>query len=237
MMRYEGDQTALWDAMTDVDAPWLDAEEGGTWAIHGFAEHNKQIMHLWQAGKRGGRPKSPPTPPSNTEDTIHTLTLTPFANHMVSNANHMVSAFSVEAVIEAGRMAMIPEDVCRAYHDDREGAGWMDGKGRPVRSMPHDLSGFNRKWQSNRSPKQFGNGAVNGHNGSPKAAEGVWHLEKRMEAARREIDRIQANPDNKMQVEDSFDRVLKPEHMAKVKALKASISAMRQQMVGVEAVA
>jgi hypothetical protein len=238
MMRYEGDQTALWDAMTDVDAPWLDAEEGGTWAIHGFAEHNKQIMHLWEAGKRGGRPKSPPTPPSNnTEDTIHTLTLTPSSNHMVSNANHMVSAFSVEAVIEAGRMAMIPEDVCRAYHDDREGAGWMDGKGRPVRSMPHDLSGFNRKWQSNRSPKQFGNGSVNGHNGSPKPTEGVWHLEKRMEAARREIDRIQANPDNKMQVEDSFDRVLKPEHMAKVKLLKASISAMRQQMVGVEAVA
>jgi len=238
MMRYEGDQTALWDAMTDVEAPWLDAEEGGTWAIHGFAEHNKQIMHLWEAGKRGGRPKSPPTPPSNnTEDTIHTLTLTPFANHMVSNANHMVSGFSVEAVIEAGRMAMIAEEVCRAYHDDREGAGWMDGKGRPVRSMPHDLSGFNRKWQSNRTPKQFGNGSVNGHNGSPKPAEGVWHLEKRMEAARREIDRIQANPDNKMQVEDSFDRVLKPEHMAKVKALKASISAMRQQMAGVEAVA
>ena len=62
-------------------------------------------------------------------------------------------------------------------------------------------------------------------------------MEKRMEAARREIDRIQANPDNKMQVEDSFDRVLKPEHMAKVKALKASISAMRQQLAGVEVVA
>lgn len=148
-----------------------------------------------------------------------------------------VEGFNLEQVIEAGRRASITEDVCRAYHDDREGAGWMDGKGRPVRSMPHDLSGFNRKWQSNRTPKQFGNGAVNGHNGSPKPAEGVWHLEKRMEAARREIDRIQANPDNKMQVEDSFDRVLKPEHMAKVKALKASISAMRQQMVGVEAVA
>jgi hypothetical protein len=145
--------------------------------------------------------------------------------------------FDLEQVIEAGRRAMIPEDVCRAYHDDREGAGWLDGKGRRVSSMPHDLSGFWRKWQSNRSPKQFGNGSVNGHNGSPKPAEGVWHLEKRMEAARREIDRIQANPDNKMQVEDSFDRVLKPEHLAKVKKLKASISAMRQQMVGVEAVA
>jgi hypothetical protein len=145
--------------------------------------------------------------------------------------------FDLEQVIEAGRRAMIPEDVCRAYHDDREGAGWLDGKGRRVSSMPHDLSGFWRKWQSNRSPKQFGNGSVNGHNGSPKPAEGVWHLEKRMEAARREIDRIQANPDNKMQVADSFDRVLKPEHLAKVKALKASISQMRQQMVGVEVAA
>jgi hypothetical protein len=147
-----------------------------------------------------------------------------------------VEGFNLEQVIEAGRRASITEDVCRAYHDDREGAGWMDGKGRPVRSMPHDLSGFNRKWQSNRSPKQFGNSSVLS-NGSPKPAEGVWHLEKRMEAARREIDRIQANPDNKEQVPDSFDRRLKPEHLAKVKALKASISAMRQQMVGVEAVA
>jgi hypothetical protein len=143
------------------------------------------------------------------------------------------SGFDLPQVIEAGRRAMIPEDVCRAYHDDREGAGWMDGKGRPVRSMPHDLSGFWRKWQSNRSPKQFGNGAVNGHNGSPKPAEGVWHLEKRIEAAQKEIERIQSNPSNKEQIPDSFDRRLKPEHLAKVKALKASISEMRQRMAGV----
>jgi hypothetical protein len=58
-----------------------------------------------------------------------------------------------------------------------------------------------------------------------------------MEAARREIDRIQSNPDNKQQLPDSFDRVLKPEFMAKVKALKASISQMRQQMAGVEVAA
>jgi len=147
------------------------------------------------------------------------------------------SGFDLPQVIEAGRRAMIPEDVCRAYHDDREGAGWMDGKGRPVRSMPHDLSGFWRKWQSNRSPKQFGNGAVNGHNGSPKPAEGVWHLEKRIEAATKEIDRIQSNPSNKEQIPDSFDRRLKPEHLARVKALKASISEMRQRLAGVEVAA
>jgi hypothetical protein len=155
----------------------------------------------------------------------------------IDNTVRAEVGFGVEEVIEAGRRASIPEDVCRAYHDDRAGAGWMDGKGRPVRSMPHDLSGFWRKWQSNRSPKQFGNGAVNGHNGSPKPAEGVWHLEKRIEAAQKEIERIQSNPSNKEQVPDSFDRRLKPEHLAKVKALKASISEMRQRMAGVEVAA
>ena len=146
------------------------------------------------------------------------------------------AGFAVEQVIEAGRRASIPEDVCRAYHDDREGAGWMDGKGRPVRSMPHDLSGFWRKWQSNRSLKQFGNGAVNGHNGSPKP-ESVWSLQQRIEAAQKEIDRISANPANKEPVPGSFDRRLKAEPMAKVKALKASISEMRHKLAGVEVAA
>jgi hypothetical protein len=239
MMRFEGDQAALWEAMTDADAPWLDPEEGGTWAVHDFGDHNKQIMHLWEAGKKGGRRKVSPTPPSNTDNTIYTHTLTPFANHMVSNANHLVSGFSVEAVIEAGRMASVPEDVCRAYHDDREGAGWMDGKGRPVRSMPHDLSGFWRKWQSNRSPKQFGNGQVNGHNGSPKPAEGVWHLEKRIEAAKSEISRLQGDPRNKEAADEEtpWDRRLKPEVAKKIGELKAGITAMRRQLAGQEVAA
>jgi hypothetical protein len=146
------------------------------------------------------------------------------------------AGFAVEEVIEAGRRASIPEDVCRAYHDDREGAGWLDGKGRRVSSMPHDLSGFWRKWQSNRSPKQFGNGSVNGHNGNPKP-EGVWQLQQRIEAAQKEVDRICANPANKEAVPDSFDRRLRAEPMAKVKALKASISEMRQRLAGVEVAA
>jgi len=240
MMRYEGDHTGLWEAMTDVDAPWLDVEEGGTYAVHDFGHHQKQVIHMWENGRKGGRPRKeiPPTPPKETEDTIHTLPLTPLGYETEPNGYETKpNGFSVEVVIEAGRRAMIAEEVCRAYHDDREGAGWMDGKGRPVRSMPHDLSGFNRKWQSNRTPKQFGNGAVNGHNGSPKPAEGVWHLEKRIEAANKEVDRISSNPANKEQVADSFDRRLKAEPLAKVKALKASISEMRQRLAGVEAVA
>jgi hypothetical protein len=147
--------------------------------------------------------------------------------------------FGLDEVVEAGRRASIPEDVCRAYHDDREGAGWMDGKGRPVRSMPHDLSGFWRKWQSNRSPKQFGNGQVNGHNGSPKPAEGVWHLEKRIEAAKSEISRLQGDPRNKEAADEEtpWDRRLKPEVAKKIGELKAGITAMRRQLAGQEVAA
>lgn len=231
IMRYEGDAAALWEAMTDPDAPWLDPDDGGTWAIHDFGHHQKQVISLWENGRKGGRPRKEksPEPPKEIQNT-NTLTLTPLGSHLKPNG------FSVEQVIEAGRRFSVPEDVCRAYHDDREGAGWLDGKGRRVSSMPHDLSGFWRKWQSNRSPKQFGNGQVNGH-GNPKAGEGVWHLEKRIEAAQKEIERIQSNPSNKEQIPDSFDRRLKPEYLAKVKALKASISEMRQRMAGVEVAA
>lgn len=232
IMRYEGDKAELWEAMIDADAPWLDPEDGGTWSVHDFADHQKQAIHLWEAGRRGGRPKSPPAPPSNTDNT-NTHTLTPFVNHMETITKPY--GFSVEVVIEAGRRASIPEDVCRAYHDDREGAGWLDGKGRRVSSMPHDLSGFWRKWQSNRSPKQFGNGTVNGH-GNPKP-EGVWQLQQRIDAAQKEIDRISGNPSNKEPVPGTFDRRLKAEPMAKVKALKASISEMRQRLAGVEVAA
>jgi hypothetical protein len=239
MMRYEGDHTALWEAMTDADAPWLDSEEGGTWAIHDFSHHQKQVIHMWENGRKGGRPRKeiPPTPPKEIEELIHTLPLTPLGYEIKPNGfETKPNGFSVEVVIEAGRRAMIPEDVCRAYHDDREGAGWLDGKGRRVSSMPHDLSGFWRKWQSNRSSKQFGNGVVNGHNGSPKP-EGVWQLQQRIEAAQKEVDRICANPANKEAVPDSFDRRLKAEPMAKVKQLKASISEMRQRLAGVEVAA
>jgi hypothetical protein len=141
-------------------------------------------------------------------------------------------------VIEAGRRASIPEDVCRAYHDDREGAGWLDGKGRPVKSMPHDLSGFWRKWQSNRSPKQFGNGTV-ASNGNPKPGEGVWHLEKRIGAAQAEISQLQGDPNNKEPVnpETPWDRRLKPDVAKRISELKTGIAAMRRQLAGGEGVA
>lgn len=232
IMRFEGDKAELWEAMIDADAPWLDPEEGGTWSVHDFADHQKQVIGMWENGRKGGRPRKErsPEPPKEIQNTIHTLTPLGFETKP--------NGFSVDVVIETGRRASIPEDVCRAYHDDREGAGWMDGKGRPVRSMPHDLSGFWRKWQSNRSPKQFGNASV-ASNGSPKATEGVWHLEKRIEAAKSEISRLQGDPRNKVAAdpETPWDRRLAPEVVKQIGQLKANIGEMRRQLAGQEVAA
>ena len=151
---------------------------------------------------------------------------------------------SLEEVVEEGRKRQIPAEVCEKWRNSCEErpitpyGGWTLRNGQPMNMDKWQASLANYASAFARNEQQFaGRNGKNGHNGHPKPAEGVWHLEKRMEAARREIDRIQANPHNKMQVEDSFDRVLKPEHMAKVKALTASISQMRQQMAGVEVAA
>jgi len=68
--KWKGDENHLFSTLTDPDAPWLDAEEGGTWAIHGFSEHQHQVVKLWENGKKGGRPKkeSPPAPPKEKKD-------------------------------------------------------------------------------------------------------------------------------------------------------------------------
>jgi hypothetical protein len=143
----------------------------------------------------------------------------------------------------AGRVGLTAEqaDIWRSDHLARPIAAdgrWTDRNGKPIGNWQHALAAWAGRWKQNERDKEARSAANhNGHNGSPKPAEGVWHLEKRIEAAQKEIDRIQANPANKEQVPDSFDRRLKTEPMAKVKALKASISIMRQRMAGVEVAA
>jgi hypothetical protein len=250
VMDYSGDEDALWRAMTDQAAPWLDAEENGTWGLHGFAEHQAQIIRLWDIGRKGGRPAKPATP-SPTPLSPNTSSSTSSSSSPICkpNENHMVLVTPVfqtptlEQWLGQCLMAGIPADLAEEIYHDNEGRAvdpygyWLDYQNNPIRNPISNAKARASAMARRRGiSAQNGKQGHNGHNGHNKP-ESVWSLQQRMEAARREIDRIQANPHNKMQVEDSFDRVLKPEHLAKVKALKASISAMRQQMVGVEAVA
>ncbi|MCF7732107.1 MAG: hypothetical protein K9N23_10480 [Akkermansiaceae bacterium] len=78
--KWFGDENQLFDVLTDPDSPWLDPEEGGTWAIHGFAEHQHQVIKLWENGRKGGRPKKTSTSSSPSPSPI----CEPNGNQMVS---------------------------------------------------------------------------------------------------------------------------------------------------------
>jgi hypothetical protein len=138
-----------------------------------------------------------------------------------------------EFLAEAAKIGVEADIATEIWHDNESRpitpyGQWTDYRGNPI-----------VKWQANMMARasqiraRRGNG-VGRPNGNGKAApESVWATQQRIDAASKEIERIQANPSNKEQVEDSFDRRLKAEPMAKVRALKASISEMRQRIAGV----
>lgn len=248
VMDYSGDEDALWAAMTDPAAPWLDAEDGGTWALHGYAEHQAQIIRLWSIGRKGGRPKAaeqvpPSEPPSlNTSSSSSSSPICkPYENHMVSETAVFNTPTLADWIAQCG-VAGIDKELAEEIWHDNEGRGidrwgyWLDYQGNPIRN-PIANAKSRASAMSRRRGINGHNGRLNGHNGHAKPQEGVWHLEKRIEAATREIDRISGNPSNKEPVPGTFDRRLKAEPMAKVKALKASISEMRQRLAGVEVAA
>lgn len=51
---FKGDHAALLKEM--VECGFLDQLEDGSYEVHGWAEKNSQLIHNWNAGKKGGRP-------------------------------------------------------------------------------------------------------------------------------------------------------------------------------------
>ena len=96
--KWKGDENHLFSTLTDPEAPWLDPEDGGTWAIHGFSEHQHQVVKLWEHGKMGGRPrKASPAPSSKDKDSSPSSCSSPSSSSSSSSypicepsGNHMV---------------------------------------------------------------------------------------------------------------------------------------------------
>lgn len=80
---FPGCEQKLWDAFTDPDFPWLDRSQDGTFSIHGFEEHQAQVIALWKNGQKGGRPPKPKAKPSLTHPLTHPLT--PHGLHAVES--------------------------------------------------------------------------------------------------------------------------------------------------------
>ncbi len=83
--KWKGDAEKLFAVLTDPDAPWLDMDEDGTFTIHGFSEHQHQVVKLWENGKKGGRPPNTArkTSPSSSPSSSSSPICEPNENQMV----------------------------------------------------------------------------------------------------------------------------------------------------------
>lgn len=233
MMEYPGDEATLWHTMTDPAAPWLDEEPDGTWALHGYAEHQAQIIRLWEVGKKGGRPKAAPSSPNTSSSSSSSPICEPYGNHMVFQTP------TLEQFIEAGAKAGVEREIAEEIWHDNESrpisptGHWTDYRGQPI-----------GKWEANMMARALqirarrGGGKITKLNGNAKP-EGVWQLKQRIEAAEKEISRLQGDPRNKEATDEHtpWDRRLKPSVAAQIGKLKAGIATMRQQLAGQEVAA
>lgn len=105
--KWKGDENHLFSVLTDSDAPWLDLEDDGTFSIHDFEDHQKQVIHLWSAGGKGGRPKKVSPTPSSKKDSSSSSYSSSYPicstneNHMVFCATKIDLPFESESFKEA----------------------------------------------------------------------------------------------------------------------------------------
>ena len=170
VMDYSGDQDALWAAMTDPAAPWLDAEENGTWRLHGFAEHQAQIIRLWDIGRKGGRPPKPATPfPTPLSPNTSSSTSSSSSPICKPNENHMVLVTPVfqtpklEDWISQCTAAGIPADLAEEIYHDNEGRAvdpygyWLDYQNNPIRNPISNAKARSAAMARRRGHKHNGN--------------------------------------------------------------------------------
>lgn len=162
--KWKGDENHLFSVFTDPDAPWLDAEDDGTFSIHDFEEHQKQVIHLWSAGGRGGRPKKASPPPSSKKEEEDTSTYPSSYPICESNKNQMVFSDSEarsnrkryathEEVVSYGNSQPFPisEECMDSFFDRMEEIGWTDDKGLPLADWRARFRRYATNWHNNRN--------------------------------------------------------------------------------------
>ena len=169
--KWKADENHLFSVLTNPDAPWLDKNEDGTYDIHGFEEHQKQVIHLWKQGEKGGRPKKDEKPKSNSKD-IDTSSYTSSSSYPISepNGNHMVispdsikkknRAFQKPSVTEIEQYSLeinagINAD---AFFDFYETKGWVIGKS-PMKDWKACVRTWKRSNQERNQPTKKGSSA------------------------------------------------------------------------------
>jgi len=139
--KWKGDENHLFAIFTDPEAPWLDQDEDGSFSIHGFEEHQKQVIHLWKQGPKGGRPskKVPPAPSSKNEDeekkedsySSSYPQCEPFdkpnGNHMVLDAAESKPLCTLAQAIAQAPTSRMSVAEAEFWWHTRNGSGWTKG--------------------------------------------------------------------------------------------------------------
>jgi uncharacterized small protein (DUF1192 family) len=189
-----------------------------------------------EAGSRGGNPnlvgslvnqnaKQKPTPSSSSSSSITPLSAV---------------APDLEEFLAWANRCSLPADIAEAWFERANGRAfspegfWTDRDGRAITDWRREIASYAKYRTAKQAERAQRAARPTSAGARANKPPSVWELQQRIEAAQKEIDRISANPSNKEAVPDSFDRRLKPEHMATVKAMKARISQMRAELAGVE---
>lgn len=143
-----------------------------------------------------------------------------------------------EFLAEAQKIGVEADIATEIWHDNESRpitpyGQWTDYRGNPIAKWSANLMARASQIRARR-----GGGKITKLNGHAKP-EGVWQIKQRIEAAEKEISRLQGDPRNKEAADEHtpWDRRIKPSVAAQITKLKAGIAAMRQQLAGQEVAA
>jgi hypothetical protein len=160
----------------DVGRMLLECEHSGLISIWKSDGKEFLVLHKWETG-RALHSKYPAPPP---EITTNTRTFPNIPQHAPGNVPDSDSdsdsdctlSLTREQIHSMGKISEVSEDVCSAFFDSMVSVGWVDGRGRRIKSAPHALAGYWRHWQSNHAERS----ARNGHH-KPKRTEAERYKE------------------------------------------------------------
>ena len=145
--KWKGDANHLFEALTDPDAPWLDRADDGTFEIHGFAEHQHQVVKLWANGKKGGRPRKVSLDSSKEEEKeVPSSSSSPICE---PNGNQMVSESKSICTLEQAKSFAptkgLTDQEAEYWWHSRNSAGWTKatangGHPRKITSWQSDMA-------------------------------------------------------------------------------------------------
>jgi len=204
---------------------WLQGEEGMLVFPH-FERHNGQTA------KKRGLTAARVAKFRNARGVTDALSE---KRRVEKNKTPSPAAVAVDLVEKATVLAFaptigVPDNVAEAWFEETNArplapdGSWTDRNGRPIRVWQSALRSWGVKWAANEHrPASAARPSFGGK-------ESVWSLEKRVEEAVKQIDRLKANPTNKTFTDDSWERRLKPEIQLQVDDLKSKIKGWRSKL-------